>query len=275
MESKTKYRILGILVIVAIVVIVMPFIHFKKEANRDIASAPPFPEQNAQVSSLVPVQQPMENAIEQKPADTINNPSPTRLADNSAVTNRVDAAVTDPGPSDDQNEPSPVSMNSNLKSNNADTNQTAQALQTAFNSSVQNNTHQNKQAPVKKHQTKTIVKTNAKKPAHITQRNFKLNSQKSNAISIRDNGLYDIKTPVWVIQLGSFQSKESAVRMVNSLRANGYKAFFQEIDTVLGEKTRVFVGPELDQAAARHLAKQLEAELKVRGVVASYKPFAL
>lgn len=272
MESKTKYRILGILVIVAIVVIVMPFIHFKKEANRDIASAPPFPEQNTQVSSLVPMQQPLENAIEQKPADTINT-TPTRLADNSSATNRVDAAVTDPAPSEDQNEPSPVSMNSNLKSNNVETNQTAQALQTAFSSSVQNDTHQNKHAPVKKHQSKTIVKTNAKKPAHLTQ--HKLNSQKINAVTIRDNGLYDIKTPVWVIQLGSFQSKESAVRMVNSLRANGYKAFFQEIDTVLGEKTRVFVGPELDQTAARHLAKQLEAELKVRGVVASYKPFAL
>lgn len=68
----------------------------------------------------------------------------------------------------------------------------------------------------------------------------------------------------------------NALRVVNNLRANGYRAFIQQISTTLGDdNTRVFVGPENKQSSARELAQKLESDMHLRGIVISYKPLAL
>lgn len=85
------------------------------------------------------------------------------------------------------------------------------------------------------------------------------------------DGLFKLKNAVWVIQLGSFKNKTNALRLVNQLRASGYPAFIQEV----ASNTRVYVGPETKQVAARSLATRLEADMKLRGIVVSYKPLSL
>lgn len=86
-----------------------------------------------------------------------------------------------------------------------------------------------------------------------------------------DNGLFKLKNPVWVIQIGSFQNKTNALKLVNKVRAKGYPAFIQQI----AANTRVYVGPESKQASARKLADHLKNELQLNGVVISYKPLTL
>lgn len=89
--------------------------------------------------------------------------------------------------------------------------------------------------------------------------------------TIEEEGLFKLKSAVWVIQLGSFKNKTNALRLVNQLRASGYRAFIQQADA----NTRVFVGPENKQNAARTLADQLENDLHLKGIVISYKPLTL
>lgn len=87
--------------------------------------------------------------------------------------------------------------------------------------------------------------------------------------------LFTLQNSSWVIQIGSYKEKDNALRIVNQLRAKGYKAFIQEVSTPVGDSTRVFVGPESKQHAARQLATQIENNMQLRGIVISYKPLAL
>lgn len=90
-----------------------------------------------------------------------------------------------------------------------------------------------------------------------------------------DNGLIKLNSAVWVLQIGSFKNKSNALRVVNQLRANGYRAFIQQISTALGEHTRVFVGPENKRTTARALADRLRSEMHIQAIVVSYKPLTL
>jgi DedD protein len=92
---------------------------------------------------------------------------------------------------------------------------------------------------------------------------------------IDNNGLLQLKKSAWVIQMGSFKQKSNALKLVNKLRAKGYRAFIQNVNMASGENTRVFVGPEHQQASARIVATELANDMKLHGIVISYKPFTL
>ncbi|MBV9576260.1 MAG: SPOR domain-containing protein [Gammaproteobacteria bacterium] len=81
-----------------------------------------------------------------------------------------------------------------------------------------------------------------------------------------------LKNAVWVVQIGSFKNKANALRLVNQLRENGYRAFIQAFS---GNHTRVFVGPENKRDAAYQLVDRLKSDLHIRGIVVSYQPFML
>lgn len=93
--------------------------------------------------------------------------------------------------------------------------------------------------------------------------------------SLDADGLARLKDAAWVIQIGSFKNKTNALRLVNQLRASGYRTFIQQVSTGFGEGVRVFVGPEAKQTKARELAAQLESNMHIHGIVISYKPLAL
>jgi len=79
----------------------------------------------------------------------------------------------------------------------------------------------------------------------------------------------------WVVQLGSFKEKSNALRIVNQLRAKGYRAFIQEITQAFDSRTRVFVGPERKQEKAHALADKLQNEIHLKGMVVRYKPLTI
>jgi DedD protein len=93
--------------------------------------------------------------------------------------------------------------------------------------------------------------------------------------SLDDDGLIKLKSAVWVIQIGNFKNKTNALKMVNELRSNGYRAFIQQFSSAFGEHTSVFVGPENNPSAARTLADRLKNEMHIQGMVISYKPLTL
>jgi DedD protein len=61
----------------------------------------------------------------------------------------------------------------------------------------------------------------------------------------------------WVVQLGSFQSRDNAERLVTGLRTKGYSAFVSEFRGSGRVLFRVRVGPEQDRARADAIAARL------------------
>lgn len=94
-------------------------------------------------------------------------------------------------------------------------------------------------------------------------------------IQLKQDDIIQPTTVAWVVQIGSYKSKENALRIVNQLRANGYHAFIQEISTSLEKITRVYVGPEPKQTHAQTLADRLQSEMNLKGMVITYKPLTL
>lgn len=64
-------------------------------------------------------------------------------------------------------------------------------------------------------------------------------------------------TGMWVVQLGSFSSKENAENLAASLRKQGYAAFLSQLKTSSGELQRVRIGPQKDRESAKAMAVRL------------------
>ncbi len=75
----------------------------------------------------------------------------------------------------------------------------------------------------------------------------------------------------WVLQLGSFESRENAIALRNRLRKNGFRAFVDDI-VVGGKKiNRVFVGPELVKINTDILKRELKEDMNLNGMVIPYR----
>jgi DedD protein len=64
----------------------------------------------------------------------------------------------------------------------------------------------------------------------------------------------------WIVQLGSFASRENAAKLVKELRRKGYSAFVAEFRGSTKTLYRVRVGPEHERARADALASRLARE---------------
>jgi DedD protein len=280
MEKKTKHRILGILVVIGLILISLPFLQSGNEGNVNAAlvTAPPFPDQATQVNSVaaevksgpiqpspIPIHDPSQpspdEGVNQQPDDTIKvkptNPvaAPTTPGVMPPNTKNVVPSNKDLAPAvkkqdlllDPVNKVAPSTIDSSASPEGTDY---------IFKNSVQSTEPDDANPSDRK--TKRFLKMRMTKATHPV-------------ISNDANGLFNLKSAVWVIQMGSFKNKEKALRLVNKLRLNGYHAFIQQI----ASDTQVFVGPESKPHAARALKHQIEAELHITGIVVSYKPLKL
>jgi DedD protein len=64
----------------------------------------------------------------------------------------------------------------------------------------------------------------------------------------------------WIVQLGSFASRENAAKLVKELRRKGYSAFVAEFRGSTKTLYRVRVGPEKERVRADALASRLARE---------------
>jgi DedD protein len=291
MEKKTKHRILGVLVIIGLIVILLPFFQSEHELSSEttLVKAPPFPGQSVQLAANDSSQAASYDPEEQQtaPATTPNAPATKPVENNvnqqpdDTISKQHNAVVTAPQITDDSQtvnaapaqKPQPIQ----------ETNAASQDAGTQLSDDVvQVEKPQNKSKSVKK-TTKQMSNTEHSSPVdqvQIISRNS-ANAYKAGAASVEvtqsisDNGLFSLKNAVWVIQMGSFKNKVNALRVVNRLRASGYPAFIQKMSTTFGESTRVFVGPKANKDAANALAKKIDAELNLHGIVVSYKPLTL
>jgi DedD protein len=249
MNKSMRNKILGAFVVVGLIIIALPFFQNSGEvpATAALVSAPTFPDQTLQVA-----------AEQQQP--TPSNDVPKQVNDSPVTPDKMSEATittSDNTPSNTTGDIKQVPDDTVQDLHNTESNATVPAITAPAATEPTKDTTKKKPTTVKK-VAQTKVKKAAPKQAAITE-----------------NGLTALKNPAWVVQMGSFKNKANALRMVNQLRASGYRAFIQKTTTTFGENTRVFVGPENKPDSARTLASKLESDMHLHGIVISYKPLAL
>lgn len=307
MDSKMKHRILGVLVIVGLGVLIYPLLQSNKDMPNEqvLVKAPPFPDQasplNAgptptvedetktpEAATPVPTETTTvapdstassedvtpDDTLRQQPDDTIapttpnvvNVKAPTissepetaapaaqtpETSETAAPQSEAEKPTVKPLPAD-------TSDNENITSSRPE--------MKIMKASLSSKSHHRIAA---KTAAKAITAAKPKTIASAAVKAFKMPKQDDS------NGLLKLNQTAWVIQVGSFKQKTEAMRFVNQLRGNGYRAFIQQLPSENGNSTQVFVGPENRQHLARALAAQLQSDMQVKGVVVSYQPFAL
>lgn len=73
----------------------------------------------------------------------------------------------------------------------------------------------------------------------------------------------------WVVQVGSFSSRENAEKLVGDLKAKAYTAYIESI-TRGNPSYRVRIGPLLSKARAQQTADSLQQSLNLQGIVLKY-----
>lgn len=248
MESKTKNRIIGIIVIIGLIIIILPFFLGKKDIPNEpiLVKAPPFPDQTNDYSAT---QSEETSSID---PSTVNQ-------DQSAIQQVQTTGFSSSDTSENliQKIKPQIVHEARIDAEKVIDNVDKHQIQPASNVNLT-----------------PVIKINKNiKSNQLEKNNVKVSSINKNETD--SNGLVSLPDAGWVIQIGSFRDKQNALRIVNHLRANGYHAFIQQISTALGTSTRVFVGPENQQSKARAKAKDLEAQLHIHGIVISYKPLSL
>ncbi|HCS26566.1 MAG TPA: hypothetical protein DIW43_03880 [Spongiibacteraceae bacterium] len=77
----------------------------------------------------------------------------------------------------------------------------------------------------------------------------------------------------WVIQVASFSSSANAEKLKQRLQAKGYKAYVRAAPTASGKQLqRVFVGPELKEAAALKMKADIESTFKLKALIHEFEP---
>ncbi|TVO77715.1 SPOR domain-containing protein [Sedimenticola selenatireducens] len=77
----------------------------------------------------------------------------------------------------------------------------------------------------------------------------------------------------WVVQVGSFSSRENAEKLVTQIREMKYAAFMEQADVDGKTLFRVKVGPEIDRKLAEKMLASLNKDLKsldLKGSIKSY-----
>ncbi len=302
MESKTKHRILGVLVIIGLGVLAYPLLQSGDEvpSEKVLVKAPPFPDQStptpdAPVSAVAPVDNPSLPSTEAAPLpDTPESISPSSgqaTSDDEGVQQQPDDTINN------TNQPNVVNVKapelSTVPTPDAPAATTTKPVEAPAPQPAPEPEPKAAPAPTTDGSDKVSLsdtpkpmkavhakaKTVAKKLAKAAVPAKTLASATATALNLPkhddNNGLLKLNQAVWVIQVGSFENKTKALQFVNSLRENGYRAFIQSVPSSEGDMTQVFVGPENRQQLARSLAAQLNTDMNVKGIVVSYQPFVL
>jgi DedD protein len=233
MEKKRTQRIIGMLVVIALVVIITPLFFGKNDTPAVVQQATTTKAPPAPVTDV---------AANTTDADKV--PDQLKVSENSNLTivpeSSDNAAIFAPAAA-----PEAQDVNADIQTT-VDGNDTAIQLKPAVNTE-ESNSAQPTLVP-------TVVKTDVVKDvAKDAAKAIKTASTKSSG--------------KWVIQMGCFKSKQNALNLANKLRKAGYKTFTRDSGH---STTLVYIGPEAKQAAVT-LSQAVQKNLNLQGIVVSYK----
>lgn len=269
MERKTTQRIIGILIVAALIVVLMPLLFNGNSSSSTTqtaeAKAPPFPsrttEPAAPSTTTVAAQAPVAPAATSTPT-----PAPTAVAASTSVSQQPQVATPDTNATTTAAVAStptaesivPTSSNQPLVSA---TPVSSDSLDVPTTPSVAT-------APVEEGQSAIPTTHVSAEPVNAAP---KVKHTKTLKLVQSRKDLVKLKNTAWVVQMGSFKVKSNAEHLVNQLRAQGFKAFTKEVKSAM----RVYVGPEFKQASAASLADKIQQDMNMHGIVVPYRPLEL
>lgn len=71
----------------------------------------------------------------------------------------------------------------------------------------------------------------------------------------------------WVVQMGSFSDKKNAETLMKKIQAAGFPAYLETSKNSKGNAVRVLVGPELQKSTANAMQAKLAKSLNITGIV--------
>lgn len=127
-------------------------------------------------------------------------------------------------------------------------------------------------APVPAAQIKSVVVAKDKKGKAIkANKNRKFSVVQKNKGKGKNRAVFNDASTLWSVQVGSFSDQGRMQKLVSNLRAKGFQVYMQKINTSKGEMVRVLVGNEANRAEAMKIAKKLKTSLKINGNVVGNK----
>lgn len=248
MEKQKTQRIIGSLVVGALIIGVAPLVIGKSDFSAQTATnvkAPPFPNQQPTTTTAAETKE--DVAITPDIAKNVNDAvEATTLANAAATTEQLQPYMLPTA------KPAITVPTANLPTPQLNTNKLADAQSTtpvAAPIAV---------APAEPEPSTAIIQT-PKQVAHT-----------------KAHPAAQLKTPAWAIQMGSFKVKQNATQLANKLRTAGYKAFIREMKAANGHNSlRVYVGPEFKQASAKQLSHKIQQNFNIAGIVVPYKPLEI
>ena len=74
----------------------------------------------------------------------------------------------------------------------------------------------------------------------------------------------------WVVQVGSFSSRSSAIGLRDKLRKQGFAAFVESFEATGKPSHRVRIGPETARSRSEKTLAELKKKMKLDGIVVTY-----
>ncbi len=281
---EMKQRIIGIIVLAALAILLVPLIF-----DSEVALPPPNHLPVANVTNSQPLKNDQKTVAYQaptiKPAQIQQSSDKTlihdtkvavssdanELEDHDNLGTNDDDAQTSLADDDvlDKSEPNdhPISPKETVVTAKATSNKIKSAndelvKEAALKLAVQKESV-DKTAASQKMAVKTHTQINSNQHAM-----FKLTADKSESLKQDANAAQH--SGAWAIQLGSFSEIANANKLANNLKAKGFNAF-TERDKSRKNVHRVLVGPAQDRNSAEKTLAQLKSESNIQGIVVRYK----
>jgi len=266
MTSKLTQRIIGIVVLIAIGIIVVPFFMSKEKGSEytvkttEIPIQPPQPEfEMAQTnldSDISVAEEDANNSASSYETTGIHSTDEVNVEENalnSTKSNEMEETAAD-----------------NTVSEITAAQATATSEKTAPAPSP-TTTPLTPPQPVSKAATSP-----AKKPATVSKPATAVSGKKQPTTKVAPAPSLDSMKPIpgtaWIVQLASFSKEANAKALQNKLRAQGFTAYIQQAKTSSGIVNRVFVGPFVARHTAEGMLVQINKKLGLQGLVVNYNP---
>ncbi|WP_423063833.1 SPOR domain-containing protein [Candidiatus Paracoxiella cheracis] len=245
MQTKTKQRVIGGIVLLAVVAIFLPLLFHNSRPSADL-----------KLSTNVPLAPAKPEVQLQLPA--ISSPKPI-----STSVNIAQAGDAQPQSSEAVAQETPAVSQRILNTTPAPavTPKVADHVVKLHDNATTKPAIKPAEEPAPKHNPKTSAKQTVKKPVV---------SAKKTAAKPVEPVLKSSVPEAWVIQVASFSNSANAKRLVKQLRVKGFDVYMRENQLNQRTITRVFVGPIIDQHKVKQLQQQLKQQFQLKGVIKRY-----
>ncbi len=259
MSPENKQRVVGIIVLVAFIALLIPFLFTSgiKKKEQSISEVEVAPVQLADTNAPAVEANSLEVVSDKLPGDISQQAEavkPEILPPPGSASVSVNA-----GANPDINTPVIVTTNeasTNVPVANVTVNEPATVVK-AEDEPVVN------PQPIKVEEPTIKMEKSAVKTKSVTAKTKKAKKKAAGKVTSR--------VKYWSVQVGSFSDEQRMQKFVSILNAKGYKVYLQKINTSHGLMVRVLVGHEATKEQANKIAAELQKKLKINGRVVGNK----